>query len=153
MTYTTRLTTYADHIIIADHRYLMFAEMGMDADMLAQAREVYVPWLQTFIQAGDYIGVFSEYDNTVIAGAGMWLTTGAPLPALHSPDLRRANIVNVYTHPHHRRKGLAKQIVNQLIDIAREKGIPVVQLHASDAGRPLYESMGFTNTNELRLLL
>jgi len=33
----------------------------------------------------------------------------------------------------------------------REKRIDTVILHASPAGRRLYESMGFTATNEMRL--
>jgi len=153
MSYTMRQTTLTDLNTIAEHRYLMFAEMGMDVDMLAEARAVYIPWLQEVLSDGNYIGVFAQSEGEIIAGAGMWVTTGAPLPTLHSPDLRRANIVNVYTHPDHRRRGLARQLVNHLLDIARDKGIPVVQLHASDAGRALYESIGFRDTNELRLFL
>jgi hypothetical protein len=30
-------------------------------------------------------------------------------------------------------------------------GLAVITLHASDAGRPLYERLGFAPTNELRL--
>lgn len=154
MTYTTRLTTLDDLDIIIDHRYLMFAEIGkVDVEMLKKTSAIYAPWLEEFITAGNYIGIFAEYEGEIVAGAGMWLTLGAPLPTLHSSDHRRANIVNVYTHPDHRRKGLARQLVEDLINIAREKEFPVVQLHASDAGRPLYESMGFRTTNELQLML
>jgi hypothetical protein len=35
----------------------------------------------------------------------------------------------------------------------RANGIRAVILHSSDAGRPLYESMGFTRTNEMRIVL
>ena len=151
--YIFRHATLADTETIADHRYLMFAEMGMDVEMLAQARVHFVPWLVERLSNGSYIGILVECERQVISGAGLWVSMGAPLPALHSSDHRRATIVNVYTHPDHRRKGLARQLMNRLINIAREEGYPVVQLHASEAGRPLDESMGFRPTNELRLLL
>ena len=151
--YTFRTATVADTECIADQRYLMFAEMGMDTEMLAKARVHYVPWLVERLSNGIYTGTLVESDAIVIAGAGIWVGMGAPLPTLHSSDHRRASIVNVYTHPDHRRRGLARQLVSRLIDFAREENYPIITLHASDAGRALYESMGFRNTNELRLQL
>jgi hypothetical protein len=35
----------------------------------------------------------------------------------------------------------------------KEQGFGSVVLHASDEGRPLYESLGFQPTNEMRLSL
>lgn len=151
--YVFRHATPDDTGIIAEHRYLMFAEMGMDTTMLKKAQLYYGPWLEERLKNGVYHGILVEYDEQVIAGAGMWISHGAPLPNLHSADNRRANIVNVYTNPHHRRQGIARQLLERLIALAREEGYPVVQLHASEAGRPLYESVGFRDTNELRLLL
>jgi hypothetical protein len=43
--------------------------------------------------------------------------------------------------------------VQAAIESCRERGLSAVLLHASDAGRPLYESMGFTPTSEMRLVL
>lgn len=151
--YTFRRATIADTGTIADHRTMMFAEMGMDNDMLIENRDYYEPWLAERLSNGKYIGILVECEQQVIAGAGLWVSMGAPLPTLQSSDHRRVTIVNVYTQPDHRRKGLARQLMTRLIDIAHEEKYPVLQLHASGAGRPLYESMGFLNTNELRLVL
>jgi len=152
--YIFRDATLADTETIADHRTLMFAEIGkVTLETLNENRHYYVPWLAERLSNGNYTGVLVEYEQEVIAGAGLWIAIGAPLPNLQSTDLRRANIVNVYTHPDHRRKGLARQMMTWLLDIARKGGYPTVQLHASDAGRPLYETMGFSNTNEFRLFL
>ena len=151
--YTFRRATIADTETIADHRTWMFAEIGIDMATLTENRAYYTPWLAERLSNGNYIGILVECEQEVIAGAGLWIAIGAPLPTLHSHDLRRANIVNVYTHPDHRHKGLAREMMARLLDIAREAGYPIAQLHASDAGRPLYESMGFNNTNEFRLFL
>ena len=37
------------------------------------------------------------------------------------------------------------------LDCCRERGIAIATLHASDEGRPLYEAMGFKQTNEMRI--
>jgi len=38
-----------------------------------------------------------------------------------------------------------------ILEWARDRGIEVVVLNASDEGRPLYDSMGFRATNEMRI--
>jgi hypothetical protein len=40
--------------------------------------------------------------------------------------------------------------MHTLLQWAREQGFDRVVLHASDAGRSLYESLGFKSTNEMR---
>jgi GNAT superfamily N-acetyltransferase len=62
-------------------------------------------------------------------------------------------IVNVYTEPAHRRRGLARRLMVAMLDWLREQGYGTVSLHASDYGRPLYESLGFAATNEMRMQL
>jgi GNAT superfamily N-acetyltransferase len=66
---------------------------------------------------------------------------------------RRALVQNVYTEPEFRRQGLARQLMLAAISWCREQGLHSVSLHASDFGRPLYEDLGFHQTNEMRLNL
>ncbi len=55
--------------------------------------------------------------------------------------------------PEHRRRGIARALVERAIGWVREQGIVEVRLHASDQGRPLYEGIGFRQTNEMRMML
>jgi GNAT superfamily N-acetyltransferase len=59
-------------------------------------------------------------------------------------------IVNVFTERAWRRRGLAKMLMEQVIDGARTAGVSHLVLHASAEGRPLYEALGFRPTNEMR---
>lgn len=61
--------------------------------------------------------------------------------------------MNVYTEPAQRGQGLARRLVAMALDYCRAEGIPMAALHASDAGRPIYEAMGFSETGEMRLRL
>jgi GNAT superfamily N-acetyltransferase len=59
----------------------------------------------------------------------------------------------MYSEPEARRLGIAKQLLQTMLDWCRHEGFRSVALHASPAGRPLYESLGFQPTNEMRLPL
>jgi GNAT superfamily N-acetyltransferase len=64
---------------------------------------------------------------------------------------RRAWVLNVYTEPDFRRRGLARRVMETIAAWCAAQGLSRVFLHASDAGRPLYESLGFEPTNEMKL--
>ena len=56
---------------------------------------------------------------------------------------RIGTVFNVYTVPEYRRRGLASQVMSQLVAYARERGLDLVELNATDEGYPLYRSLGF----------
>jgi ribosomal protein S18 acetylase RimI-like enzyme len=109
-------------------------------------------WLEAKMQSGEYLAWLAiTHDNRVVAGAGLWLMDWPPHMLGSSP--RRGNIVNVYTEPEFRRRGLARRLVEAALDWCMENQIDLVILHASDAGRRLYESLGFQAGNEMRIKL
>jgi len=59
----------------------------------------------------------------------------------------------MYTEPEYRRQGLARRLMEAMVAWCRAERMTSVYLHASDDGRALYESLGFTPTNEMRLVL
>jgi len=65
----------------------------------------------------------------------------------------RGNILNVYTGPPHRHRGLARHLMGVILDWCRANRVEIVILHSSDEGRPLYESLGFERTREMRIEL
>ncbi len=57
---------------------------------------------------------------------------------------RLAWIGMVLTHPDFRRLGLARQLMLYTLQWLRSRGVSIAKLDATDQGRPLYESLGFT---------
>ena len=49
----------------------------------------------------------------------------------------------------HRQRGLARRLMQTMLDWCKQHQIANVVLHASDEGRPLYQSLGFVSTNEM----
>ena len=72
----------------------------------------------------------------------------ATIPTLRHRTGRRAHLMNVYTAPEARRQGIARQLVASLIEEARSRGVTEISLDATEAGRPLYESLGFHPNGE-----
>ena len=55
----------------------------------------------------------------------------------------RAWIGMVITHPDHRGRGYARQLMQMALDYLAARGIRHILLDASEMGRPLYEKLGF----------
>jgi GNAT superfamily N-acetyltransferase len=130
----------------------MFSEMGFrDVAALDAMEATSVPFIKSGLADGSYRGWLVENADGVVAG-GAVLIIGFP-SSPQDPATRRAWILNMYTEPAYRGRGLARSIMEAMISWCREQGFGWVSLHASDAGRPLYEKLDFKSTNEMRLML
>jgi GNAT superfamily N-acetyltransferase len=148
-----RVATLDDLPHLLRHRLAMFEDMGkLNDGGRAEVERASREYFQQALAAGTYKAWLAEQDDgRILAGGGLVIAAWPGYPGESHP--RRAWILNVYTEPGVRRQGLARRVMQVIINWCRENGFYAVSLHASDAGRPLYESMGFQNTNEMRLTL
>jgi ribosomal protein S18 acetylase RimI-like enzyme len=144
----TRLATKKDAELIAAHRFAMFAEMGKSGEALEQMRQKFVPWVERMIDAGKYVGWIVEEDGRIVASGGFFELEWPPHP-LDPEGERRGYLLNFWVEPEYRGQGLARTLVREALAESRRRGIRVTALHASDAGRRVYEPMGFLGTNEM----
>jgi GNAT superfamily N-acetyltransferase len=151
--YTIRPVTGADQAQIAHHRYSMFTEMGVHTtEQIAAMMAVYPAWLERHLSNGDYRGWFAVAPSgLVIGGVGMWLEQFIPGP--DNPDKATPHIIDVYVHYEHRRKGIARALMDHTLAWCYDQGYPKITLNASKAGQALYESMGFVVDNRMSLWL
>jgi GNAT superfamily N-acetyltransferase len=154
--YRIRPCVLDDAPIIAHHRMSMFAEMGQvpAATLAKQLRDDSEAALRAALHDGSYVGWLALGDeDRIIAGAGATLLP--MLPRMTADGARVAAsrvplVVNVYTEPAHRQRGIARALMQTVMDWAGDQGLDRVVLHASDAGRPMYVALGFAPTNEMR---
>jgi GNAT superfamily N-acetyltransferase len=138
--------------IVLHHRRQMYIDMGTtDVPMLDEIERASHEVFGDALRSGTYRGWFAEANGQVIAGGGVLLLAFQPGP--REPRPVRPFIVNVYTEPAYRRRGVARRMMEVMVEWCRAQGYAGVTLHASDHGRRLYESMGFLPTNEMRLKL
>jgi GNAT superfamily N-acetyltransferase len=101
---------------------------------------------------GTYQGwLMTAPDGSVVAGAGLWLMEWPP--GVRDLSKYRGYVFNVYTERAHRKKGFSHSLMQALLDACAAQGVHVVCLHASPEGKHGYEALGFTPTDEMRILL
>jgi GNAT superfamily N-acetyltransferase len=137
---------------ILHHRTSMYRDMGNhDEDAHRRMLVSTEAFLREAMPRGAYRAWMAEAEGRVIAGAGITIVQWQGSP--DDPAPRRGWIQNVYTEAAYRRRGLAQRLVEVVVDWCRNDGFVSIALHASEFGRPLYEKMGFQQTNEMRLRL
>jgi GNAT superfamily N-acetyltransferase len=146
--YRIRPATVEDADALVRHRIGMFTDMGVPLDVEALDR-AFRTWLVETMPAGVYRAWVTEVSGraagrtsaTIVAGGGITILPWPPGPRYMGSRL--AFVYNVYTEPAHRRRGLARSIMDAIHAWCTEAGITSVALNASPDGRPLYEAMGY----------
>ncbi len=103
------------------------------------------PFLQEYYQKhwneGSFISWLALDKNTIIATSGLSITEKPPYYG--NPSGKIGLLSSMYTLPHYRRRGIAKQLLVRILHEAKEQGCGAVHVTASDAGVPLYQDFGF----------
>lgn len=129
-----RPATPADAPTLARHRYPDEADAG--------ERDAYAAWVAGALERGLYLGFLATgTEGRIVAGAGLTLLEWGPTRG--DPQAWRGRIVNVWTDPDFRRRGLARELVTRCLEAARECGVTRLGLGTTEAGRALYEALGF----------
>jgi GNAT superfamily N-acetyltransferase len=147
-----RTATFEDVPELLRHRRGMYEDMGYNDDVaLTGMMATSEPYLREALANRTLHAWIATIEDRV-AGGGLIIVS----PWLSHPydqQCRRATVLNVYVDPEFRRRGIARQLMQTMIEWCRHQGFVTVSLHASEFGRPLYESLGFAPTTEMRLKL
>lgn len=98
-----------------------------------------------FTQALDekrFFAYLAEFNGEILSFGGMVIKK---IPGdFNQSSYLEGDILNMYTLPFARRKGISAMILQQLINEARNRGISKVSLHTSKDGEKLYRKFGFS---------
>lgn len=138
-----RLATLADVAELVRLRRLMFEAMGLDTrddGWQHGAAEV----IDRDLRAERLVAaVVDAPDGSGGLAASGIAQFGAHIPAPTNPTTTRAYVSSMSTDPRWQRRGYGTRVLDRLMDLCRSRGVGVVELHATDAGRILYERVGF----------
>jgi len=150
-TVTYREATPDDLPALSDLRWQMETEMGRDDDTFDAFALAYKNATIAEIERGAHQPWLAEVDGVPVACAILvvWIVP----PHAGETMRKRGFVSSVYTVPEYRRQGISSQLMTRLMDSARAQGIHRLILWASDMGRPLYESLGFTTSPAMELSL
>ena len=102
------------------------------------------------IPKGGNLTCFVYYKDEIIGCGSVCLYDEMP-----SPDNlfgKCAYLMNIYTVPEYRGRGVGSAVVGWLVGGAKERGYFKIYLETSDAGKPLYKKLGFEDMRGLMKL-
>ncbi len=111
--------------------------MPVDPALMEQNRRFY----QEHLANNTHIPVIAFSDGKGVGCGSICLYDEMPSP--DNPTGKCAYLMNVYTTPQARGRGIGKAVVEELVSYAREYGAGKIYLETTEAGRPLYEHIGF----------
>jgi len=137
---------------ILRQRRAMYEDMDYkDSEALAAMVATSAAYLSEALPAGSFRAWLAVSGERIVGGGAIVISPWPSHP--YDGQSRRATILNVYTYPDYRKRGIGRQLMQTMIDWCRREDFAFVSLHASKDGRHLYESLGFEPTNEMRLNL
>ena len=113
---------------------------------LSEMRKQSYHYYQKALCDGTHVA-YLIFDEHRFAGTG-GVSFFQVMPTYHNVSGNKAYIMNIYTKPAYRRRGIAYRILDLLVSDIRSKGVIAVFLEATEAGRPLYEKYGFVKMND-----
>jgi GNAT superfamily N-acetyltransferase len=144
-----RLATAADTDELVRLRRLMFDAMGVDTrnDRWEGAVAELIPHelaedrlVAAVVDAPD--GAATPAGSARLAASGI-VQFERRMPGPDHPGTTRAYLSSMSTDPRWRQCGYGTSILARLMECCRDRGVGVVELHATDVGRRLYERVGF----------
>lgn len=146
---TIRISTKDDIEALMSSRFEMLRVVN-DLPNDYQFSDEMITESRDYFQSGDHLTALAIDDDMVVGCASMSYIR--VMPTFSHPSGKRAHLMNVYTKKEYRRQGIARRMVELLIKVTWEKGATEISLDATESGRPLYESLGFTDSEECMVL-
>lgn len=145
------LATADDTAVLTEFRIMLLREVrGKDDDETTQLlRKNIAAYYPVAIASGTYISWIARVHGEV-AGIGGMAIREQP-PSYKYTNGKLGYIMNMYTLPQYRGKGIATVLMQKLMESATEHGIQKVDLHATEDGEPIYRKFGFTEPRSIVL--
>jgi ribosomal protein S18 acetylase RimI-like enzyme len=146
-----RLSTADDTEVLTNFRLLLLREVrGKEDDEATEVlRKNIAEYMPVAVNSGTYIG-WMAIVNEVVAGVGGMAIRQQP-PGYKYPNGKLGYIMNMYTLPQYRGRGICTMLMEKIMQSAREQGICKVELHATNEGEPIYRKFGFAEPKSLVL--
>lgn len=102
--------------------------------------------IRDYWRQGEHATVVAWDEQTPIACATLCYIR--MMPTFDHPTGLRGHLMNVYTREAYRRQGIARAMLQILLDDARSRGATEISLDATKDGRLLYAALGFQDNAE-----
>lgn len=148
---TIRRATEFDIPELVRQRRLMFEAMGFkDPQKLHMTEQSSKKFFTKNMSCNKFHGwVAVTKAGKIVSNAGIIIDQHPPGPINSTGKI--AYIFNLFTLPEFRHQGIARRIMQTILEWIKEVGIVIVTLHATEEGENLYKKLGFTLSKEMHL--
>ena len=108
-----------------------------DVDLQSALKDYY----NRHLADGTFVSWLAMEGNKIIGTSGMSFVEKPPY--FGCPTGKLGLLSSMYTDPAYRRRGIAKELLNRVVEEARSYGCGAVHITASDMGVRLYTAYGF----------
>ena len=127
---------------IVEMKIDMFREFGYDQYLHKNAREIIIEDYSRMYETNFAIHFLAKVENHIVAIAGAFIKSD--IPFRYFSNSQYGFIGDVYTTSAYRNLGISMKLNKEALNWLRECGVDFVRLLASDAGRSMYEQLGFS---------
>ena len=138
---TARAASAADVDEVVRLSALMYASIGQDVTRPEWRRAARDHFL-TRLGRDLIVYVVDHPDRSGLAASAAG-TVATRLPAPNNVTAHAAYVQWVATDVDVRRRGYAREVMQALVDWYDDHSVPVIELHATPEGEPLYRELGF----------
>lgn len=133
-----------DISVLVEYRLLYLSELQgkMEDTYREKLRSDLTRYFERTLNDGRFMAVLAEENGKIVSFGGMVIKE-IPGDANRSTYLE-GDILNMYTIPEARRKGISSMILESLLNEARNLGMTKVSLHTSKDGEKLYRKYHFS---------
>jgi len=121
--------------------YLREENKGQGFRSVGELKKKLRGYFEKWIETGGFVAFVAEENGDICSTAFLSVVERPPRRAFSSYLV--GTVYNVYTDPAYRRRGIASRVMSALLEEAGALGVASVDLLATEAGRPLYEKLGF----------
>lgn len=151
-TVQVRAATAEEDSLIAAH----FRQMWLDLDVSSAAIEpdwlhITRQYIEQARQTLNFQAFVAEAAGQVVGSVSCQRFAGL-YPLILKPEHRSYGYIwGVYVEPAYRKQGIATRLTQRSIDYLKSIGCTQALLNASPLGKPVYDRLGFTQTNAMQL--
>ncbi|WP_414550804.1 GNAT family N-acetyltransferase [Anabaena sp. CCY 0017] len=149
---TIRKAIPPEDALIAQHFYQMWQDIGVpDAAMNSNYLDITLEFIAQARQELFYQAFVAEVDDVIVGSASCQLFSGL-YPNVMTAEYRKFGYIwGVYVEPVYRRQGIAEKLTHSAVAHLKAIGCTRVVLNASPLGKPVYSSLGFSESNAMQL--
>ena len=149
-----RRAALRDAPALVDCRLRFLNELNSHAedDEARAVRESLGRYFAKAIPSGEFVAWVAELGGELVATSGL-VVWQQPARYGGVESGRLGYLLNFYTAPEARRRGIATRLLTEIIREARTLGLRYLSLHASKDGESIYRKAGFTESHMRELTL